>query len=378
MKIRPIVVSGMGLAAAFSLVAASSTAFADTALPDLGLGQGSQGSLVNVVGNQIGALGNGSSNQVAAQPALGQFLLGQANPSAPVKAFNSGNIGAIAQGNRLQGSAGNQGQAAQSIDQTDTSLPGGGGLIDVVGNQVGGLVNVTDNEAALQAALGQVGILQANVNTPIRVVSYGENGHVTQVNEAQGAAANQGSASQANTSGGGDGSLVGIVGNSIGLVEASDNQGVLQGAIGQLGILQLNVNAPVRVLSPGANDGATQVNEAQGSGINKGAVAQNNGGPVGLVGGLLGTGNQIGLVNVSDEQVGGQGALGQLGVLQVSVNLPVRVLSTGSNGQLTQVNAKQSTQTDQTGKVNTTKTSNTNAPSQSDPLGQLLNAFNIL
>jgi hypothetical protein len=375
MKIRPIVVSGMGLAAAFSLATASSTAFADTALPDLGLGQSS---LVNVVGNQIGALGNGSDNQVAAQPALGQFLLGQANPDAPVKAFSNGDTDAVAQGNRLQGWAGNDGQAAQSINQTDAPLPGGGGLIDVVGNQVGGLVNVTDNEAALQAALGQVGIVQANLDSPIRVVSEGSNGHVTQVNQAQGDAGNLGSASQANTSGGGNGSLIGIVGNSIGLVNASDNQGVLQGAIGQLGIVQLNVNAPVRVLSPGDNDGATQVNAAEGSGINKGAVAQNNGGPVGFVGGLLGTGNQIGLVNISDEQVGGQGALGQLGVLQVSVNLPVRVLSTGSNGQLTQVNTKSASATDSTGKVDTNNISNTNAPSQADPLGQLLNAFNIL
>jgi hypothetical protein len=375
MKIRPIVVSGLGLAAAFSLVAASTTAFADTALPDLGLGQSS---LVNVVGNQIGALGNASSNQVAAQPALGQFLLGQANPAAPVKAFSPGNTGTVDQGNELAGWGQNSGQASQTIDQTDSSLPGGGGLIDVVGNQVGGLLNVSDNEAALQAALGQVGIAQANLNSPIRLVSAGDNGHVTQVNAAQGAAGNWGEASQTNTSGGGSNSLIGIVGNSIGLVNASDNQGVLQGAIGQLGIVQLNVNTPVRVLSPGDNGGATQVNEAQGTGTNKGAVAQNNGGPVGFLGGLLGTGNQIGLVNISDEQVGGQGALGQLGVLQVNVNLPVRVLSTGSNGQQQQVNAQTSSQTNSAGKVDSGTLSNADAPSQSDPLGQLLNAFNVL
>jgi hypothetical protein len=56
--------------------------------------------------------------------------------------------------------------------------------------------------------------------------------------------------------------------------------------------------------------------------------------------GLLGLiGNQLAPIGLNDSQVAAQGAVGQAGVIQVNLDLPINVLSTGTNGTLAQSNS---------------------------------------
>jgi hypothetical protein len=330
MKFRPVLAAGAGMAAAVAFTAAASPALA--AEPN------SESSSLDVVGNQVAGLVGVFDNQGALQLAGGQILLGQGNLDVGPQVLARGDIADVTQRNRAAGDAANQGQATQSRAQADD--PDSVGLISIVGNQVGGLVEVANNEVVGQAAVGQLGVLQGNANAPIRVLSPGTNGDVTQTNGAQGSGSNEGAAQQSIAHGGpaADQSLIGIVGNQLaGVVGINDNQLVGQLAGGQVGLIQLNANTPIRVLSPGDSGDVTQHNGAQGDASNAGTADQSistgEGGLLGLVG------QQLAPVGVNDSQVAFQGAAGQAGVLQVNIDLPINVLSAGTEGTLDQSNA---------------------------------------
>jgi hypothetical protein len=338
MKFRPIVAAGMGIAAAVALSAAASPALAAPQDQLLDLTPQSQSadvlggltSLLDVSGNQ-GAVGVGVfDNQGGLQLAGGQVLEGQGNLNPDGRLFSNGDIGTVAQGNRAAGAASDQSLLGQRINLGGT---GPGSLLGVIGNQVSGLVNVADNQVGLQGAVGQLGLAQINANAPIRAASAGDNGDVWQTNWAKGSGDNSASATQAVNRGGvGRHDLLGLVGNSAGLVNVSDNQLVGQLAGGQIGLLQLNVNAPIRVVSPGDNGTAHQSNWAGGEASNDGSASQSiDHGGVGSSSLLDLVGNEVGLVDVADQHAGVQLGTGQAAVLQGNVNLPVRVASPGAD-----------------------------------------------
>jgi hypothetical protein len=335
MKIRPLVMTGMGVAAAFSMAAASGAAFADQAY------QGYGPQLANVSGNQIANWVQGSDNQGGVQPSVGEFLIGQANPSVPGKAFSDGYIGDANQGNDSQGDTQNNGQQGQAI--LHGALPGQNALFTVTGNQGAAWLNISDNQVAGQGAVGQAGVGQANWNSPLRFVSDGNNGTTTQGNWAEGSGFNTGTVSQAIDHGdaGHNGGILSLTGNQAGIMigNGSDNQGALQGAVGQTVVPQGNANTPIRFLSNGNNGAVTQANGASGTACNTGSQTQvlNHGGNSTAL--LNGSGNQGGDVNISDNQVGGQGAVGQAGVAQVNANAPIQAFGNGNDGPVTQSNS---------------------------------------
>jgi hypothetical protein len=332
MKIRPLVMTGMGVAAAFSLAAASSAAFADPADPGI--------QLANVSGNQIANWVQASDNQGGLQPSVGEVVVGQLNPSVPGKAFSDGWIGNASQGNASQGDTQNNGEQGQAILQG--AQPGQNALFNVTGNQGAAWLNLADNQAAAQLAGGQVGVAQGNLNAPLRFVSDGDNGTTSQGNWAEGSAFNTGTVSQAIDHGdvGHNGGILSVTGNQAGIMigNGSDNQGALQGAIGQAVVPQVNANAPIRVISSGNNGAVDQANNAAGTACNTGSQTQilNHGGNSTAL--LNASGNQGGDVNVSDNQVGGQAAAGQAGVAQINANAPIQVFGNGNDGPVTQSN----------------------------------------
>jgi hypothetical protein len=336
MRFRPLLAVGVGVSAAVAFTAAAS--------PALAAGRNADSSVLDASGNQIAGLVGVFDNQGALQLAGGQILYGQGNVNPDAKLLSRGDIANVGQGNQATGAASNAGAAAQSRSQ---SVDQGEGLISIVGNQVGGLVEVADNQVLGQGAVGQLGVLQANANAPVRVLAPGDNGNVLQGNGASGTASNAGAAYQGIDRGGvADGTLIGFVGNQLaGVVGVNDDQLVGQLAGGQVGLVQLNTNVPVRVVSPGDNGDVTQGNSAAGAAANAGAAAQDNSN--GGDGGLLGlAGVSFAPVSVDDSQLGAQGAAGQLGVIQVNVDLPINVLSPGQDGTLTQTNQGGATESD--------------------------------
>lgn len=326
MRVRPIAAAGVGMAAAVAFAAAATPSFAASS------------SLLDVSGNQGAGIVGVFDNQAAPQLAGGQILHGQGNANPGGYLLTKGDIADVAQKNKAEGNALNMGELDQSINHGGTDS---NALIKIVGNQIAGIVGVYDNQGALQLAGGQVGLIQGNLNAPIRVAAPGDNGNVKQGNWALGNAQNVGGASQDINHGGTDSnSLIGVVGNQVaGIVGVEDNQVAGQGAIGQAGLVQVNANAPVRVLSPGDNGSVDQYNYAEGNACNEGVAAQtidHQGSGQSLIN--L-PGNQgSGIVGVGDNQAVGQAAVGQAGVAQGNLNLPINILSPGNTGPVNQSN----------------------------------------
>jgi hypothetical protein len=159
-----------------------------------------------------------------------------------------------------------------------------------------------------QAAVGQLGIVQVNVNDPVTVLSRVQSGDVEQANVALGRASNQSRTHQ------------------------SDPNDPSQVAAGQAGNPQINVNAPVTVLSRVQGGDVRQANISSGEASNRATTAQESSGED-LV--SDGTADLTPGSMTSSTQ---QAAAGQLGVTQVNVNAPVTVLSRVRSGDVEQAN----------------------------------------
>jgi hypothetical protein len=159
-----------------------------------------------------------------------------------------------------------------------------------------------------QAAAGQLGIVQVNVNDPVTVLSRVQSGDVEQANVALGRASNQSRTHQ------------------------SDPNDPSQVAAGQAGNPQINVNAPVTVLSRVQGGDVRQANISSGEASNRATTAQESSGED-LV--SDGTADLTPGSMTSSTQ---QAAAGQLGVTQVNVNAPVTVLSRVRSGDVEQAN----------------------------------------
>src|SRR5205823_542620 len=134
-----------------------------------------------------------------------------------------------------------------------------GGVVNVLGNQIAGLLNLVANQVGAQVGAGQIGALQLPVNLPIRVLSPGDD-QSSQSAQARGTASNTGGQEESGGGGGaGDPHATNAKGNQIGdIANLTGNQLLGQVAGGQLVSAQAPVNAPVRVLSPGSDRSSQQ------------------------------------------------------------------------------------------------------------------------
>ena len=168
--------------------------------------------------------------------------------------------------------------------------------------------------SVVQIALGQLGVVQTNIDKGINVGSPGSDGSASQENAASGSALNFAIGGRQGPRG-----LGGALSSS-----PDQTQPVLQLAIGQLGVVQTNINVPVNVFSPGVTDTTNQANAAAGSAVN-GATP-------------LGAGTQVSAAggggSFAASVAGVQVAIGQFGVVQTNINVPIHVLDGGIDAVL--------------------------------------------
>lgn len=176
----------------------------------------------------------------------------------------------------------------------------------------GGSGPVDQSLDVIQIALGQVGVAQNNINEGINFESPGSNGGASQLNTAAGSAVNADSGAQTGKQG--PDSLGGALSSS-----PDQTQPVFQLAIGQLGVVQTNINVPINVFSPGVTENTNQANVAAGSAVNWATGSQ-----VGTQVGSVGGGGSF-----AASLPGVQLAIGQFGVVQTNINVPIHVLDGG-------------------------------------------------
>jgi hypothetical protein len=269
------------------------------------------------------------------------------NTNISVRVLSPGDGGSVSQSNvaSSNATAGNVNLTGQSADQTQAA--GDSCKCGSAGNQVIGQSADSEQDAAAISATKQE--KPSNTNISVRVLSPGDDGEVTQRNEASSNAtagnlnATKQEAGQVQSGGSGL--------QAIGQSATSDQDALALGLTVQKGAE--NENTPVRVLSPGDSGSVSQSNDASSN-----ATAGN----VNLTGqsaeqAQRGSSCKCG----SGLQVIGQSADSEQGAAAISAtiqekpsnsNAPVRVLSPGYDGSVSQSNEASSNAT--AGNVNAT------------------------
>jgi hypothetical protein len=276
------------------------------------------------------------SGQLAAsdQEALGAAGTAQQEPSnsnEPVRVLSPGDSGPVSQSNEASSnaSAGNVNGTEQSADQTQS----GDGL-QAIGQSAG---NAQD--AIALAFTVQEGA--SNENEPVRDLSPGGSGPVTQTNDASSDAEagnlNGTDQSADQSQAGADSCKCGSGGDQV-IGQAADNDQEAGALAGTVQEKPSNENISVRVLSPGNDGPVTQSNEASSD-----ATAANlNGTEQSAEQDQAGSGGSqvIGQAAENEQKAGALAATIQEKPSNTNVN--VRVLSPGSNGPVTQSNTASS------------------------------------
>ena len=275
------------------------------------------------------ALGQAAGSGQAAGAHSGASQSQPANQNISVRVLSPGDGGNVTQSNTVDSNAtaGNANLTGQSADQAqDGSCECAGGT-QAIGQEA-------DSSQAAQALSVATQHGASNTNIPVRVLSPGNDGSVSQTNsvESDATAANGNATGQAAGQTGGSGT------QAIGQEADSEQEAVAASAAEQSGAK--NTNISVRVLSPG-NDGSVD----QSNSVDSSAKAAN-----------------LNLTGQGAEQAqggGGTQAIGQdadskqsAGALSVAsqdgasnTNIPVRVLSKGGSGDVTQSNSVSSSAT---------------------------------
>lgn len=288
--------------------------------------------LVVGVGTAAADTPSQDTGQLAAgdQDAVGAAGTAQQEPSnsnEPIRVLSPGDSGPVSQSNEASSnaSAGNVNATGQSADQTQS----GGGL-----QAIGQSAQNAQDAVALAFTIQQGA---SNENAPVRDLSPGTSGPVTQSNEAssdadagnlngteQAADQAQAGADSCKCGSGGDQ----VIGQS---ADSSQEAGALAATVQEK---PSNENISVRVLSPGNDGPVTQSNtassDATAANLNgtKQTAEQNQAG---------GAGSQlIGQAADNEQNAGALAATVQEKPSNTNVN--VRVLSPGSNGPVTQSN----------------------------------------
>ena len=310
-------------------------------------GGGSDSCKCGSAGSQV--IGQSADNHQGALAGALTVQKGATNENISVRVLSQGNNGPVSQSNvaSSNATAGNANWTGQTADQTQA----GGSCKCGSGTQViGQSASNWQGAAALSATIQEK---PSNSNTPIRVLSEGDDGPVSQSNVAtsNATAANlNGTAQTADQSQAG-GSGIQVIGQ-----ESTSGQLALSAALtAQLGAS--NENAPVRVLSPGYGGSVSQSNTASSNaaagnvnGTTQGANQAQGGSKDAS---CCGTGIQA--IGQSAQNWQGAKAVAltlQLGAKQPcrcgddsqigNSNAPTRVLSPGTDGDVHQLNAASS------------------------------------
>jgi hypothetical protein len=273
-------------------------------------------------------IGQSAKNDQEAVAIAATFQIKPTNTNAPTRVLSKGDDGDVEQENEASSNAtaGNLNATKQTADQTQA---GGSG------SQTIGQSAKNDQEAAALAATFQ--IKPANTNEPVRVLSKGDGGSVDQDNEAtsNAEAGNLNFTKQdADQTQGGD-CKCSHGKQLIGQSADSDQDAAAIAATFQ--VKPSNTNAPVRVLSKGDDGDVEQENEASSS-----ATAANlNGTKQDATQTQSGSGLQvIGQAAKNEQDAFALGLTFQVGAS--NENAPVRVLSKGDGGSVSQSNVADS------------------------------------
>jgi hypothetical protein len=269
----------------------------------------------------------------------------QTNPSnanISIRVLSPGNDGNVTQSNTAASTA-TAGNASTTGQTANQSAAGGGGI--QTSQQAAG----TDQLAIALSAASQVN--PSNVNVPIRVLSPGNDGDVSQTNTAAstGTAGNTAGTTQSGTQTQ-SGSPCGCDGSATPIQTSDQAAGTHQSAAALSKADQINpsnTNVSVRVLSPGDGGSVKQDNTAASSATaGNGATTTQSGTQTGGASTCGCGASAVQLAKQSAET--GQDAVALSAAKQIhpsNVNTPVRVSSEGNDGSVEQSNVAGSTAT---------------------------------
>ena len=258
------------------------------------------------------------------------------NSNVSIRVLSPGDDGSVSQSNTAasSASAGNQAATTQTANQTAA-----GSGIQTAEQQAG-----TDQVALALSEADQLGA--SNVNSPVRVLSPGDDGSVTQGNTVGSQATSGNAATTGQTATQNQGSTsCGCSGSGSGIQSADQSAGTGQESGAASTATQdhpSNTNVSIRVLSPGGDGSVSQANTV-GSQATSGNAAttaqtatQNQGSPSC---GCSGSGSGIQSANQSADTGQESGALSTAKQDHPSnTNVSIRVLSPGDDGSVSQAN----------------------------------------
>ncbi|TML74388.1 MAG: hypothetical protein E6G13_01065 [Actinobacteria bacterium] len=287
-----------------------------------------------------------SGQAAGALSAAGQ--LAASNGSAPTAVVGGGSGGSTNQSN-TDTSGANAANTNGSGQTATQSSPGGSGLQAAQQS--------ADNSQGALATSNATQIQPSNSNVSVRVLSPGNDGNVSQTNSASSNASatnSNGSTQNSGQTAAGGGSGIQAADQS-----ASNDQTAVSGSLAQQ-VQPQNNNVSVRVLSPGSNGSVSQTNSVDSHATSTNANTAHQTSTQTAAGGpSCGCGSsspiQAAIQNADNtQQAGAFSASLQSGAS--NTNAPIRVLSPGSDGSVTQSNNDTSSAT-----ANNTNTSNQTA-----------------
>jgi len=295
-----------------------------------------------------------ASNQQAAAALSAASQTGAKNENMPVRVLSPANGGSVSQSNDVSSSAkaSNHNSTDQDVDQDQSSHPGSCGCAGGEGIQIADQSSWNRQGAAALSFAGQQGA--SNDNSPVRVLSYGNDGRVSQSNSVDSDSTARNSnytdqdADQSQSGGRAscgcqDGLGIQVVGQ-----QSHSEQGALaaSAAVQDFGRSECgcqaagNSNNPVRVWSPGSDGSVSQANSADSTAdaSNRNSTDQDaRQGQSGVSG--------IGIQALGQQSTNGQLAVGLSGAFQLhpsNSNNPTRVYSPGAGGSVSQSNTAHS------------------------------------
>jgi hypothetical protein len=286
-----------------------------------------------VAGPQV--VGQSAENAQHAGAAAVTEQKGAENDNISVRVLSPGNNGSVSQSNvaSSNATAGNANATQQSAGQ---SQAGGSGGSQAIGQSAANEQSATALSATKQSH-------PSNSNISVRVLSPGDDGDVSQTNAASSNATagnvngTSQSADQAQ-SGGSDSCKCGSAGSQAIGQSSSNHQGALAGSLTEQKGAK-NENISVRVLSPGSNGSVSQSNVASSNATAGNANKTEQSASQDQAGGSCkcGAGTQA----IGQSASNAQGAAAFSATIQEkpsNSNIPVRVLSEGDDGDVSQTN----------------------------------------
>lgn len=303
-------------------------------------------------GSGLQATGQSATNAQDALALAGTVQKGASNENTPVRVLSDGDDGSVSQSNSASSdaTAGNANGTQQTAGQNQAGSCCGGSGTQAVGQSASNDQDATALSATVQES-------PSNTNTPVRVLSPGNDGSTSQSNEAtsnatsgnvNGTAQTAGQSQAPGASSCGCGSTPTRVitpdpctcsaGGSQAIGQSADNaqQANAASLTDQEGAS--NENISVRVLSPGNNGSVSQSNVASSN-----AAAGNlNGTAQSANQNQAGGGGNQAIGQSADSEQGAAALAGTVQKNPSNGNISVRVLSPGDDGNVSQSNTASS------------------------------------